>query len=600
VAQAAHATSVLFALLLAVATPVLADHTPGHDTPGEARLVTLPEPDIFAMAPMRDGIKLATYVLLPEGDGPFPTVLVRSIYKDGVIPWGAYGHDKFLASGYAYVFQSTRGSGASEGVYRFIADDRNDGFDTVEWVAEQPWSDGNIGMNNGSYLGMTQLAAAATKPPNLKAIIPHVPSADYFRETPYSGGIFMRYHMLNWHKLISISSREELGVGFMNPALVMQDEAMLERLMRRPLLDSADGYLFGDRLDQYKAFIRHSRFGSYWRDLQNMPEDYAKMDVPTLLIGGNFDLGIGVLAAWKGLDAHAPNRAQRHLLIGPWTHGQSYHAGVTGNSLYEFGEQALVDMDALRIAFLDRYLKGAAVDDTLPKRVKLFVTGSNLWREFDAFPVLEANEVKMFLASDGQANSVQGDGVLDFSASSGAPDTMTNDPREPIVVQTELATGISFYHETERRPNVLVYTSEALAAPLTIIGEPSIHLHVSADAPDADVMVRLTEVYPDGRSVALGFGANLRLRYREGFDKEVLLEPGEIYALDMPLTYIGHTIPAGHRLRINILGTEFPLYDPNPNTGEPIATATRVQKARVTVHHDEVMPSYLTLPVVDL
>ena len=577
-----------------------ADHVPGHDRPGDAKVVTFPEPDIFAMAPMRDGVKLATWILLPDGDGPFPTVLIRSVYKDGTLPWGSYGYRKYLDAGYAYVFQSTRGTGSSEGVFRFIVDDRNDGYDTVEWIAGQPWSDGKVGMNNGSYLGMTQLAAAAAKPPHLKAIVPHVPVADYFRETPYIGGIFMRYHMLNWHKLISVDDRAELGVGFLNPTLVLQDEAMVNRLMSRPLIDSADGYLHGDRLEQFKAFVNNATFNPYWHGLQSMPEHYANMDLAVLLIGGNFDPAVGTLTAWRGLEAHAPNPGQRHLLMGPWSHGQTYHAGVTGNGLLEFGEQALVDMDALRIAFYDRYVKGVHTDVQLPNRVRVFVTGSNVWREFDEFPIPDRKLVNLFLASGGGANSVSGDGTLNHAVSSGQPDSMISDPENPVVAKMELSSGVSFYQEVEKRNDVLVYTSDRLAEPLTIVGEPTVHLHVSADTPDADVIVRMTEVHADGRSVSLGTGSGLRLRYREGFHREVLLEPGEIYGIEIPLTYVSHTIPAGSRLRVNILGTEFPLLDANPNTGEPIGTAIRLQKARVSIHHNEANPSFITLPVVEL
>jgi len=308
--------------VLSLATAALADHSPGHNIPGEPLLVTLPAEDVdkFEMVPMRDGVKLATYILLPDGEGPWPVILIRSVYKDGIVPWGNYGHQRYLDAGYAVVWQSTRGSGTSEGVFRFIADDRNDGYDAVEWIATQSWSDGNVGMDHGSYLGMTQLQAAATKPPHLKAIIPHVPSADFFRETPYFGGMFMRYHMLNWLKLISANSMSDLGVGFMDATKVMEDPAWLARLKSRPVVDAANGFLKGDRLAQWRGFLENTTFGAYWREMQNGPEQYANMDVPTLLITGNFDPSIGTLAAWKGMEAHAPKPQQRHMLIGPWTH----------------------------------------------------------------------------------------------------------------------------------------------------------------------------------------------------------------------------------------------------------------------------------------
>ena len=558
-----------------------------------------PTPDIFAMAPMRDGAQLATSILLPEGDGPFPAILIRTSYKDGVIPWGVFGHQRYLAAGYAVVWQSTRGTGASEGEFRFVADDRSDGYDAVEWVAAQPWCDGNVGMDGGSYLGITQLQAATMAPPHLKAIIPHVPSADFWRETPYAGGIFMRYHMLNWLKLMSVDQFAELGVGFMEPVKVLADPAWVARLNSRPLIDAANGFLAGDRLAQYRAFVQQSTFGDYWRAIQNMPEHYAKMDVPVLLITGNFDPSIGALTVWKGLEAHAPKPQQRHMLIGPWTHGQSFFDGVTENGPYQFGEAALMDLFALRIAFYDRHLKGQPPGVPLPQRVRVFVTGANVWREFDGLPVPGRQEKRLYLASNGSANSSAGDGALRLDGSSGPADRAVADPENPIIAKASLMEGAGLYNEPEQREDMLVYTSAPLEEPLTIIGEPSISLHVAADAPDADVIARLTQVYPDGRSILLGTGGSLRLRYRDGYHRERKLRPGKVYKVQLPLAYVGHQVAAGHRLRLNLMGTEFPLLDPNPHTGEPIATATRLRKASLSLFHDDRRPSFIALPVIE-
>lgn len=550
-------------------------------------------PDIAVMAPMRDGVKLATYIRLPQGAGPFPVILFRSVYPDGLFAWKDYGHEKYLAAGYAVVWQSTRGAGESEGIFRFLADDRNDGYDTVEWLAAQPWCDGNVGMDGASYLGMTQLAAAAARPPHLKAIVPQVPSVNFFREPPYFGGIFMRQHMLNWHKLISVASLAELRKA------AMADPQRKARMTSRPLIDAADGWLQGDRLAQYQGFLQHPIANGYWSAIHYSPKDYARMDMPVLMVSGNFDFGIGVLEAWRELEGNAANRANRYLLIGPWTHTQTFRGSSEHNGPYDFGGNGSVDMASLKIAFFDKYLKGRTSKEILPGRVRLFITGVNVWRDYSTMPVTQAAPTRFCLDSGGKANGGKSDGSLRMAQARGVADEMVTDPLNPVVSLTDGDSGITYYNDAEQRDDVLVYTSEPLAEPITIIGEPKVTVHVSADTPDADLVVRLTEVYPDGRSLRLGYGGALRLRYHEGFDKQRLLKPGEIYTVTIPLTYVGHQIPAGHRLRLDIMGTEFPGLDPNPNTGEEIATAIKMRKATVKIFHDKQRSSCIELPVVE-
>ena len=570
----------------------------------------MPDPSIKEMVSMRDGARLATYVYLPKGGkGPFPTILIRTVYRNGIVNWGNSRPDVYGAAGYAMVWQTTRGIDESEGVYRFLADDRNDGYDTVEWIAKQPWSDGNVGMDHASYLGSTQLQAAAAKPPHLKAIVPHVAATDLFQEIPYNGGIFIRSHALNWNTLISVKN-----VGEMNALKMTTDNPVwMKHLTSRPLIDAADGFLKGDQLAEYKEYLRHPTRDEFWRQREYTAQDYAKMDLGVLLIAGNFDPTVGTLTAWRGLEANAPNPQNRHLLIGPWTHAESYSATtvsgwqkegprqstntpVTKNGSYEFGDAAAMDMWALRIAFYDRYLKGkkAPASPALPNRVKVFVTGSNVWREFDTIPVPQRRDTKLFLSSKGRANSAAGDGSMSFKASTGKADTVVSDPFNPVVDQWGGG------GKTDDRQDVLVYTSDPMEKDLTVIGEPEARFNVAADTRDADLIVNLYEIYPDGKSVKLGYGGELRLRYREGFDREVLLEPGKTYSVSIPLTYIGHTIKAGHRLRVQISGTSFPGMDPNPNTGEPIATAVKMQRSNISIFHEAKHPSFVVLPVVPL
>jgi putative CocE/NonD family hydrolase len=555
------------------------------DRPFDAEINSL-QPTIATMVPMRDGVRLATYARLPESAGPHPVVLFRSIYRDSLLQWGSFHLFQYLAAGYGVVWQSTRGTGASEGTYRFLADERSDGYDSVEWVAAQPWCDGRVAMDGHSYLGMTQLAAAAARPPHLTAIMPQVPSARFFRESPYFGGIFMRYHLLNWHRLMSVESIAELGVGFMNAAFALEDSEWRARLAQRPVRDAADGLLMGDRLDQYRAFLDRPVFDAQWASLELAAADFAAIDVPVLLISGNFDLNIGPMEIWRGLNAHTSDPSRLHLLIGPWTHGQTRGGVAASNGPYDFAGRGSIDMAATKIAFLDHYVRGAAPAAAFPKRIALFVTQRNAWIE--PIDVQGGATLPLYLSSDG------GRGAL-ATAPAGGPDTVTTDPEDPVVVL--LSDTVADYADVTDRADVLSYTTTPLEQALTLLGEPSLTLQVSVDTPDADVIVRLLDVHPDGRSFQLGYGAALRLRYREGFDRQVPAVPGEVYMLSLSLTYIAHAVSAGHRLRLIVSGTEFPGLDPNPNTGEPIATAVTMQSARLSVHHDLNVPSRLVLPL---
>ena len=559
-------------------------------------------PEMEVRVAMRDGAKLLTYVNLPAGEGPFPTVLVRTPYLLSIGPRHNPVMDDYLEAGYAVVWQLARGIGDNDGRYRFVADDRNDGYDCIAWIADQPWSDGNVGMDHGSYNAMTQLQAASTAPPALKAIIPFVPSSHFFRETPYSGGIFMRYHMLNWHKLLRLRSFEETGIGFMDSRRALDDPQWQRMLASRPLIDAANGYLDGDELAQYRRFLEEPTLGSaYWRETMMMDEHYANVGIPVLLVSGNFDPTTGTLHAWRELEQNAPNPQNRKLLIGPWNHGGSYVGMPPAEGPYQFNGTGVVDMSALRIAFFDRYLKGLPASVSLPQRVRVFVTGSNVWREFDSLPVPGLTKTPIYLASEGQANSVRGNGSLRFAPGSVSPfDTMIADPENPVIAVIDMMSGIGEYSASHQNDAVLVYDSEPLAEPMTVIGESLAVIHVTTSTPDADLVVNLHEVHPDGRAIRLGSGGSLRLRYHQGFDRQMPLEPGRTYRVQVPLAYVGHTLAVGNALRVTVSGTEFPVLDPNPNTGEPIATATRMQVSQIDIHHDEQRLSRVELPVVDL
>ncbi len=564
----------------------------------------MPLPDQRLRLAMRDGIRLDTNVWLPPGStGPVPAILLRTPYKESTMGFRRLGVLRYVEAGYAVVIQQIRGVGASEGRFAFSAPaERGDGHDTVEWIAAQPWCSGAVGMDGSSYAAMTQIAAAVARPPHLKCIVPAVPSVDFFREVPYSGGIFSRQHTLNWLRLVQIDTLNDLKGGFSGTLPLIADAANFARMTSRPLRAAADGFLDGDYLQHYLDALDHSCFDGWWDARTFSAAELASIEIPALVVNGNFDLSIGALGLWRGLQDGGRRRPHRHLLIGPWDHGQCYAGGDENHGPYTMGADAVLDLGALRLAFFDRHLKGHAAGLPWDETVRLFITGRNTWHSFDRFPPQQAQLQTWHLASGGRANAVRGDGRLlaapDPALS--APDHFVDDPTLPFVAGLALAAepGSSFdLRERERHHETLVYDSGPLAAPLTLLGEGVAELHVAADAPDADVVVWLAEHRADGATVRLASG-QLRLRYRGGYDTESPLVPGVPVAVRIPLTYVAHTLPAGSSLRLLVGGNNFPHADPNPHTGAPVATETRLRSAVQTVFHDAQHPSRLHWPVL--
>ena len=288
--------------------------------------------------------------------------------------------------------------------------------------------------------------------------------------------------------------------------------------------------------------------------------------------------------------------------MGPWPHG------IGGRSCgdLDFGTEAVFDREALVLRWLDHWLKGedTGLLEELPA-VKLFITGENSWRGFTQWPPTEAVDRLLYLRSGGRANSMFGDGALDDApAASETPDGFDYDPDNPVptlggqhIGIPECPPGPIDQRPIERRDDVLVYSSGPLTQPLTVVGHPRVVLHVSSSAPDTDFTAKLVDVWPDGRALILTDGI-LRARYRSGFAREEMLEPGTVYELTVDAGAVAHTFLPGHRIRLDISSSNFPRFDRNLNTGEPVATADRWQIAHQTVFHDRERPSHLLLPVV--
>ena len=558
-------------------------------------------PDLTTLLKMRDGVHLDTRIWLPAKAQASSVILLRTPYREEVLGWARLGVLRYVEAGFAVVFQLVRGIGQSQGTFSFNGPhDRDDGFDTIAWIADQAWCDGNIGMDGSSYVAMTQLTAAASRPPGLKCIAPTVPSADFFRELPYFGGGFLRQHTINWCNLISVDSLDDLTGGFVDAMPILSQPEWLGRVMKRPAETAADDVLKDDRLQHYRDVLAHPTFDDWWKIRTLSAADYEAIEIPVLVVSGNFDMGIGALTVWRGLEANAPTTVERTLLIGPWDHGQAYVGGGDTHGPYCFAGNATVDPFDVRLRFFERHLRGRKDIETLDSRVRVYVSGANKWLSFDRFPADDVQTQILYLHSGGRANGRMSDGSLSALPAADEPcDMFVTDPSLPYVAAMAAAKRDDFdLRERALQSDTLVYSSEPLPLPVTIIGEALVHLHIAASTPDADAAVWLAEANAEGQLTMLGRGF-LRLRYSEGFDRERRLQPDMPVSVSIPLTYVSHEVAAKNLLVLLISGSMFPFVDPNPNDGAPIATSTCATVTRQRVFHDARYRSRLELPVYD-
>ncbi len=556
------------------------------------------------MVPMRDGRRLYTEVFLPEQDTRFPVVLIRSPYpysrpsRNDKLPVGRY-----LAAGYAVVFQLTRGQYKSEGVFHYLQDDAIDGYDCIDWLEKQTWCNGQVGMEGPSYLGAVQLLAAREQPPALKCIMPTAFVGSPFTTFPFIGGIPFHCILLQWFQMVDAEGIDCLDAAYGDTSISGHPD-WHKALFSRPLIDAGQIILSGDKLESWTAMLRNIADNDFWKPIQFSEADLHKLDLPIFFTDGWYDLTIGPIDYFCRLEQILPARDDRYLLVGPWNHAQTYvsesHAADNGDR--QMPEAGNVDLLAQRLLFYDRYLKGITDNVIQAERVRVFITGAGIWKDYPTFPAPGTVQRCLYLHSRGNARVLPGDGWLDDEPPGcEAPDTYTYDPAVATPGPITMSDYFSDRRAIEIRSDVLAYTSKPLPQPLAILGESQVILYVSSDAADTDWFVTLTEVYPDGRSIPFdGTIPALRSRFRQGFDKEVLLTPNQPVKLTIKLGPSGHQLAAGNRLRLAISSACFPLFCANTNTGNPVATDTQSRGAKQTVFHDDNRASRLILPTITL
>ena len=579
----------------------------------KGRFAPPPEPDLspcsptlIEMTPMRDGIKLYAEIFLPKQKGSFPIILSRSPYpmsrpsRSDKRPISRY-----LEAGFGFVYQLTRGQGESEGDFHFFKDDIEDGFDTVQWLAEQDWCDGNVGMEGASYLGSTQLLAARVKPPALKCIMPTAFVGNCTKIFPFCHGVPSRSMFLQWFKVADLDSWDELDGSYGDTGL-LKHPVWGEAFRKKPLLDAANNILSGDKFDAWREVIVQPLDDEYWKDIHFTDNELAELDIPIFFTDGWYDPTVGPVDFFTRLEHIDPGNPDRYLLVGPWNHMQTgaAHLHDQDNGDRTMPDNAAVDLVQLRLDFYQRYLKGQHAGVVQKDRVRVYISGSpdsnaNVWLNLPTFPAPGTRVKHYYLHSQGDARSFPGNGFLsEYLPGEEPPDLYFYNPDLPTPSENE---ALRDRREIEIRSDVLTYTSDPLDQPLTILGEIKLVFHASSDCVDTDWFAQVTEVFPDGRSVAFHCSLSaLRSRYRAGLNKEVFITPGQPEEYVISLGTAAHQLPVGARIRLSIFSANFPLCDPNGNTGHNVASDQCSKIAKQTVFHDKAKLSHLVIPTYEI
>lgn len=555
--------------------------------------------------PMRDGLKLSTDLYLPKTDDKVPVVLIRTPYKKEMSELDA----KFYARrGYAVAVQDVRGRFASPGEWEPFVNEKKDGYDTIEWLAAQPWSSGKVGMIGASYLGWVQWWAASENPPHLTTIIPNVSPPDPFYNMPYEYGAFFLLGAIWWADVVEQEATGDLSGVAMGKIMEKKFAQLLRGL---PVID-LDKTFLGKESRHWRTWIEHNTEDDYWARASFL-KSLDKVRIPVFHQSGWFDGdGIGSKLNYAAMVRHG--HPHQKLILGPWGH-QAEASRRLGD--WDFGEQAAFDLPREYLRWFDYWLKG--VDNGIVKEplVRIFAMNSNVWLTGDTYPLPQTRFEKWYLSSGGNANTSKGDGKLSREAPSadGPPDRYAYDPGDPTPnptyreeteeeeqrerTQEELKKIAKEHHEsvTSQRRDILVYTSEPFDGDYTFAGPVSGKLFAASSAKDTDWFMRLLLVEPDGEVTNLVEG-RLRARYRNSMSRPELLEPGKVYEYDLDLWQTGLTVKKGQRLRVEVASATFPFFSRNLNTGGHNEKETTYVTAEQTIHHDAQRPSHVLLPMI--
>ena len=624
------------------------------------------------MVPMRDGVRLATDVYRPsrEGEfvpGRFPTILGRTSYNK-TSPWlWVDGVANFFTSrGYVTVVQDLRGRHQSEGTGQYFHSanpkEGEDGHDTIEWIAAQPWSNGRVGMVGGSHGGIVQTAAALTRPPHLTAIWSDVAPTNVFAHCAREGGA-MALHMFGALFLHGHDSQELRDDPAARGEFMEAMESLRELVYATPFKPGHTPLRLVPNLEKVLFhYYCDGEYNDFWAQECCDQERYfhKAADIPGVFSGGWYD-PFAFATTGQHVAMTKQNSTPQRLLMGPWIHGGIGREGPTYAGDVDFGADAGYGDDVyneLRLRWFDRWLKDVpnGVEEDAPVRIFMMGGGDGRrnkegrlnhggrWRDEKEWPLARTRHVQYYLRSGGGL-SIEPPGEDD------PPASYTHDPENPVPTIAANVTGFNeavkmpeglntsspqgfayilprtrmrsiiktgAAHQKEEpgivgakppymlladRPDVLVFQTEPLDKDVEVTGAIDVKLWISSSAVDTDFTAKLVDVYPPNEDYPTGYHMNLvdsiiRARYRNGFERGELMEPGEAYQVGIVLPPISNLFKTGHRIRLDVSSTNFPRFDINPNTGEPMGRHTHSVKAHNTVYLDREHPSHLVLPTV--
>ena len=543
---------------------------------------------------MRDGVKLYADVYRPAAAGRYPTLVIRTPYGTQRENSGIHGKLPRLArEGYAVVNQDVRGRYESEGQWDPFRFEAQDGYDTIEWAAKQPWSNGKVCTEGGSYLGHVQWAAASQSPPSLVCAFPAVASTNIYANWLTQGGAFRLSFNYGWG-VVRMPNRI-MQPQWWHTGKDASPELTYEKILPHLPLMTGDQESAHSTVKHYRDWLTHESYDAYWKSISD-EERFGKVKVPIHTSGGWFDIFLaGTINGYVGMRQHGGTpeaRAAARMTVGAWGHGQSQKYGDL-----DFGPANDEHLADYEMRFFDHYLKG--IDNGIDREppVRLFYMGVNRWKQERDWPIPGTKFTPWYLAPGGRLTATKpesGSTRYSYDPANPVPTTGGNN-----CCGTPTAAGPVNQRVLEARSDIVGFTSEALTAPLAIAGPVKMMLHAATDGPDTDWMVKLIDVYPNGDAFPMAEGM-LRARFRGGLDKPELLKANQTYEFAVDMIGTAVVFQPGHRIRVDITSSNFPQFDRNTNTGEPLATAAKLRVAQQTIHHSATHPSHIVLPVVPL
>lgn len=514
------------------------------------------------MIPMRDGVKLSAYLYIPQGRGPWP-VLMEQRYASLRSKGSRLSFAEMAGHDYVVCAVNYRGSQQSEGTWVGYRDlqwgEKQDGYDVVEWLAKQPWSTGKIGTFGSSQGGYAQNYLAVTQPPHLVCQFMIDTGLSLYHEGYFIGGAAKPNRFKGMDAVCRVAAH---------------NRALMEE------------------------WFSHPDYDEYWQ-AEDCTLHFDKMNVPCFTVGSWYDfMCVGSIQSYIGRQHKGgPNsRGHQKLYIGPWLHGRFNKVNKVGDMLYP--ENANFDMMGEMIRWFDHYLKGKRNEIELDPNVRYYVMGAvgepgapgNVWRSTNDWPV-PVEETPYYLQQDGKLSTSKPTSADSFTQ-------LIADPLNPEKIEGRGFPGARDARVVEEQENVLTFTTDTLTEAVEWTGNVKAELLVSSSAKDTDFIVRVSDVYPDGRSILI-IDMIRRARYRDGFEQQKFMEPGEVYKVGFNVGWLSQIFNKGHKIRVTVCSTGAPFYEPNPNTGEPITIEfpEKVVVAKNKIHHSSGQASRILAPV---